>query len=58
MLREAVACGAFQKYTQTDLLPHYKRRATPHIKGSSYTFEKKKKGYTHFCWLLARFVRE
>jgi hypothetical protein len=47
MLGEAVACGAFQKYTQTDLLPHYKRRATPHIKGLSYTFEKKK-GYTHF----------
>jgi hypothetical protein len=35
MLGEAVACGAFQKYTQTDLLPHYKRRATPHIKGLS-----------------------
>jgi hypothetical protein len=31
MLGEAVACGAFQKYTQTDLLPHYIRKALPHI---------------------------
>jgi hypothetical protein len=46
MLGEVVACGAFQKYTQTDLLPHYKRRATPHIKEAIHILEKK--GYTYF----------
>ena len=59
MLGEAVACGAFLKYKQTDLLQAYIRGPPLHIQGESYTFlEKKKKGYTHLIKLLARLVME
>jgi hypothetical protein len=47
MQGEAVACGAFLKYKQTNLLPHYIRRAPPLIWREVHILEKKKKGYTH-----------
>ena len=47
MLGEAVACGTYLKYMSNRPSSSYKRSPPPHIQEESYTFEKKKKGYTH-----------
>ena len=54
---EAVECGAFLKYEQTDLLKAYIRRPPLHIQRESHTMKKRKKGYT-FVQLLARLEQE
>jgi hypothetical protein len=42
MVGEAVACGTYKKYEQTDLLQAYIRRTPPHIQDITYTFLEKK----------------